>query len=96
MERINRQLILHGASKGRLALKQVARAIETVKESDGLSLASAEWLKALAHYRGLTLRVVDQAQRRVFPGDSVPAFEKSVWSCALSHNVMRMARLGYE
>ena len=61
-----------------ITLKQVARAIETVKESAGLSLASAEWLKELGHYRDLTLRVVDQTQRRVFLGESVPASEKIV------------------
>ena len=36
------------------------------------------WIDEVEHYRGLLLRIIDQTQRRVFHGESVPASEKLV------------------
>ena len=42
------------------------------------TLALLGWRGEVAHYRALILRVIDQTERRVFQGESVPAAEKIV------------------
>ena len=42
------------------------------------ALEAMAWQVTATHYRGLIERVIDQAQRRVFEGETVPAAEKVV------------------
>lgn len=59
-------------------LKQVERSIEKVN-CDTTDLEKAtQWIAKLKHYRALSLRVVDQTQRRVFQDESVPSSDKIV------------------
>lgn len=58
-------------------VKQSHRAIEqvTLKSTDPLSIA---WIDEVSHYRHLLERVIDQTERRVVEGKTVPASEKIV------------------
>ena len=58
-------------------IKQTDRAIAQVQESARKGL-SQPWIDQIVHYRELLLRVIDQTERRVFYGESVPAAEKIV------------------
>ena len=62
----------------RLALKQADRGRQQVIEGAALSASCQKWLDALAHYRDLTSRVVEQTERRVVCGEQVPSAEKIV------------------
>ena len=60
-----------------IALNQTAKAIEQVARQAMADKAKV-WVDEVEHYRGLLLRIIDQTQRRVFYGESVPASEKLV------------------
>ncbi|MEQ8802568.1 MAG: ISNCY family transposase [Haliea sp.] len=62
----------------RLALKQADRGRQRVIEGAAASASCQKWLDALAHYRNLTSRVIEQAERRVISGEQVPSAEKIV------------------
>jgi IS5 family transposase len=59
-------------------LKQADRGQRQVIESTDASASRQTWLDALAHYRDLTSRVIDQTQRRVIQGERVPSTDKIV------------------
>ena len=61
----------------RRVVKQSERAIEHVQQR-GQSIVSQPWIDQVVHYRQLLERVIDQAERRVFNGETVPASEKIV------------------
>lgn len=56
--------------------KQVNRAIETVRLAKCKAELAQHWIKEVEHFRSLLLRVVDQTQRRIYNGETVPASEK--------------------
>lgn len=58
-------------------VEQSHRAIEQV-QSKGCTMDSQCWINEVLHYRGLLERVIDQTERRVLKGESVPAAEKLV------------------
>jgi len=62
----------------RCVLKQADRARQQVTEGAAASTSCQKWLDALAHYRNLTSRVVEQTQRRVLGGEQVPCADKIV------------------
>ena len=62
----------------RLVLKQADRGRQQVIEGATASVSCQKWLDALAHYRGLTSRVVEQTGRRVICSEQVPSAEKIV------------------
>jgi transposase, IS5 family len=59
-------------------LKQVRRSLSQVREEGDGSESMQKWIKEVELYRDLTLKVVDQTQRRVFEDENVPAAEKIV------------------
>lgn len=59
-------------------LKQSERAIEQVQRQCPDALLSQSWINQVTHYRQLLEQVVDQTQRRVVNGETVPATEKIV------------------
>lgn len=61
----------------RRVIKQSEKAIEQVQQR-GQSIVSQAWIDQVMHYRQLLERVIDQAERRVFNGETVPAPEKIV------------------
>jgi transposase, IS5 family len=62
----------------RLVLKQADRGQQQVIEGGKGSAAQEKWLGALAHYRDLTSRVIEQTDRRVIRGERVPSSDKIV------------------
>ena len=62
----------------RRVIKQSERAIEQVQQQCRQSDLSQPWIDQMRYYRQLLDRVIDQAGRRVFNGESVPATEKIV------------------
>ncbi|RCV88722.1 transposase, partial [Vreelandella rituensis] len=62
----------------RLVLKQADRGQRQVLEGGDGSAAQQKWLDALAHYRELMSRVIEQTQRRVIQGERVPSSDKLV------------------
>jgi len=62
----------------RLALRQADRGQQQVIEGGEGSAAQQKWLDALAHYRELTSRVIEQTERRVIQGEQVPSADKIV------------------
>jgi IS5 family transposase len=58
-------------------VRQTHRAIEQVQRK-GRAIESQPWIDNVLHYRHLLERVIDQAERRVVNGESVPAPEKIV------------------
>lgn len=61
-----------------ITLKQVERSIEKVNRDAKDVEKAIIWIDKLEHYRALSLRVIDQTQRRVFMGESVPPSDKIV------------------
>ena len=59
-------------------LKQVQRGIEKVSRDATDPGKAARWIAEVEHYRALSLRVVDQTQRRVFLNEKVPPSDKIV------------------
>lgn len=62
----------------RLVLKQADRGQQQVIEGAEASISCQKWLDALAHFRELTSRVIDQTERRVIQGERVPSSDKIV------------------
>lgn len=62
----------------RLVLKQADRGQQQVVEGAETSIPCQKWLDALAHFRELTSRVIDQTERRVIQGEQVPSTDKIV------------------
>ena len=62
----------------RRVLKQADRGRWKVTEETEPSIPRQKWLDALAHYQALASRVIEQTERRVIHGDSIPASEKLV------------------
>lgn len=58
-------------------IKQTERAIVQVQGRAG-KIYSESWIDHVVHYKQLLRRVIDQTERRVFYGESVPAAEKIV------------------
>lgn len=65
-------------SCARVTLQQSHKAIDRVRHTNGDSVNIKMWINKLEHYRALLLRVIDQTQRRVYGGETVPAAEKVV------------------
>jgi IS5 family transposase len=61
-----------------IVIKQVKRAIKTVRSESRDAEAAQRWVEKVEHYLSLLLRVVDQTQRRVYNDEKVPASEKIV------------------
>ncbi len=61
-----------------LVLKQIERGLIQVKEKGVQSISMTEWINEVEQYRVLTLRVVDQTQRRVIEKQTVASSEKIV------------------
>ena len=62
----------------RRVLKQSDRGRQQVIEGAEASVSCQKWLDALAHYRELTSRVIEQTERRVIQGERVPSTDKIV------------------
>lgn len=62
----------------RTVVRQVARSVENVKLNAIKSKNTEKWINKIEHYRELTLKVIDQTERRVIHKQSVPAREKIV------------------
>lgn len=61
-----------------VVLDQVSRALTQVQLKGPRTEHTGQWLNELFHYRSLLQQVIDQTQRRVFDGETVPATEKIV------------------
>lgn len=61
-----------------VVLQQADRALTSISEHAPPSHAKEKWLREVAHYRGLLVRVMEQTERRVIHGETVPSFEKIV------------------
>jgi len=63
----------------RRVLKQADRGQQQVTDSAYTSAPRQQkWLGALAHYRDLASRVIEQTERRVIQGERVPSSDKIV------------------
>jgi len=60
----------------RVVLKHVDRGLETVKLGARDSAKKNKWISQVERYRDLTLRVIDQTERRVIQKESVHSSEK--------------------
>lgn len=61
------------------AIKQSTRAIESIRHAGTPDdKAALGWIDHVEHFQSLLRRVIDQTQRRVLAGESVPASEKIV------------------
>ena len=61
-----------------IVLAQVQRAINTLNATQCQGAQMQRWIDTIKHYRVLLMRVIDQTQRRVYSGETVPASEKIV------------------
>jgi IS5 family transposase len=61
-----------------VVLKQVDRALLQVKSEQSVGESRSKWIHQVEHYDDLLRKIVEQTQRRVFCGESVPASEKIV------------------
>lgn len=61
-----------------VTLRQTGKAIDKVRLQAIDDTQARLWIQQIEHYRTLLLKVIDQTQRRVFNGESVPASEKIV------------------
>lgn len=62
----------------RVALEQSAKAIDKVQLHATNEIHSRLWINEVTHYRTLLIRVIDQTERRLIHGETVPASEKIV------------------
>ena len=62
----------------RRVVKQADRGHQQVVDGTEACAATRKWLEALAHYRDLTARVIEQTERRVIQGERVPSGDKIV------------------
>lgn len=61
-----------------ITLKQIERNLEKVSRNATDSDTSSRWVAEVEHFRDLSLRVVDQTQRRVYMNEAVPPSDKLV------------------
>lgn len=61
-----------------VVLQQADRGLQCIGELAPPSATKDKWLREIAHYRGLLARVMDQTERRVIRGETVPSSEKIV------------------
>lgn len=61
-----------------VVLKQVERSLLRIKLEGTACELQKKWRTQVEHYRNLLLKVVEQTQRRIFQGETVPASEKTV------------------
>ncbi|MFK7889835.1 MAG: transposase [Granulosicoccus sp.] len=59
-----------------IVLRQVERSMEKVKNNAIDSDKTRRWIAEIGHYRTLSLRVVDQTQRRLFMNVALPPSDK--------------------
>lgn len=57
------------------SVRHTLRAVHTVMATQQ---QNTDWMKRAEHYAGLTVRIIDQAVRRVIKGEKVPAADKVV------------------
>ncbi|MFT5082541.1 MAG: IS5 family transposase, partial [Lentisphaeria bacterium] len=62
----------------RIVIAQVDRGINLVNQQNGDSPIQKKWFDSLVHYSDLTLRVIDQTERRIIHKEKVPSSEKIV------------------
>lgn len=62
----------------RQVVKQADRGQQQVIEDAVVSVSCQKWLDTLAHYRDLTLRVIEQTERRIIQGERVPSADQIV------------------
>lgn len=80
----------------RRILKQVDSGLARVEHRVKNDRNSHKWIGELKHYRDLTLKVIDQAERRVIQGENVPSTEKlsassSHTRTSLSKGIVRLS-----
>jgi len=61
-----------------VVLKQVSRGLDIVNGSNSGADIKKSWVKDVAHFRSLILKVVDQTERRVLKNENVHSSEKIV------------------
>lgn len=61
-----------------IVLKQAERSLMRVNTEAAPALSQQKWINKVAHYRHLTIKVIDQTMRRVVNEESVPSSEKIV------------------
>lgn len=61
-----------------VVLKQTERGLKQSRENENSSVSTQKWIKELEHYRDLTLKIVDQTERRVIAKENVPSTDKIV------------------
>ena len=61
-----------------LVLSQADRALDQIKDQENLNKKAQRWIDHVEHFKALTMRVVDQTQRRVIKKESVPSADKIV------------------
>jgi IS5 family transposase len=59
-------------------IAQVDRGINLVNQQNSDSPIQKKWFDSLVHYRDLTLRIIDQTERRIIHKEKVPSSEKIV------------------
>jgi len=62
----------------RVVLKQTERALVQVRGEGEVSVKKQKWIDCVEHFRNLTIKVVNQTQRRVIEKENVPSSEKIV------------------
>ena len=62
----------------RIVLKQVDRALLSVKKITALTKSQEKWVCEVEQYRDLTIKIMDQTTRRVINKENVPSSEKIV------------------
>ena len=62
----------------RVVLKQTDRALSQVRVKGYISQKAQNWIDKVEHFKALTLKVVDQTQRRVINKEDVPSADKIV------------------
>jgi len=62
----------------RVVIKQTDRALLLVRAEEELTPKAQKWIDDVEHFKAITLKVVDQTQRRVINKESVPSADKIV------------------
>ena len=61
--------------------KLISNVRHSLRAVNGVMLSqqqNADWMKRAEHYAGLSVRIIDQAERRVIKGEKIPAADKVV------------------
>ncbi len=61
-----------------IVIAQVNRGIDIVTQQNTDSPKQRKWIDTLTHYRNLTLRIVNQTERRIIHKEKIPSSEKIV------------------